>query len=202
MVHETHASWVFLAGEYAYKVKKPITTSFLDYGTLAKREQCCDQEFRLNRRYATDLYLGVVPITSERGTVQVEGSGEIIEFAVKMRRFPEDALLSQRLDSGKIANEEVFQLAATVAEFHEHAAPSGSDQRWGSPSIVLKEATDNFHDLRATFRSSPQDAPGGSASTSFRRGPSRPMSSLSRTWFSAASMASSASVMVTCTWPT
>ena len=159
VLHETHVSWVFLAGEYAYKVKKPITTGFLDYGTLAKREACCHLEVRLNRRYAPDLYLGVVPITSDHGTIQVEGSGDPIEYAVKMLRFPEDALLSQRLETGKIANEEVFQLAATIADFHQQATRSDPEQPWGSPSIILKEALDNFHDLRSAFASHRPDAP-------------------------------------------
>ena len=90
VVHETHVSWVFLAGDYAYKIKKPIETGFLDYGTLSKRKRCCHQEVRLNRRYAPDLYLDVVPITEREGEIRMEGSGETIEFAVKMRRFPDE----------------------------------------------------------------------------------------------------------------
>ncbi len=127
----------------------------LTTGRLAKREACCHLEVRLNRRYAPDLYLGVVPITSDHGTIRVEGSGDPIEYAVKMQRFPEDALLSQRLETGKIANEEVFQLAATVADFHQQATRSDPEQPWGSPSIILKEAIDNFHDLRSAFASQP-----------------------------------------------
>lgn len=152
VLHETHVSWVFLAGDHAYKVKKPLTTSFLDYGTLSKREHFCHQEYRLNRRYAPDLYLGVVAITSEQGHLRVEGRGNPVEFAVKMKRFPEDALLSRRLESGKIANEEVFQLAGAVAGFHREAEPLHGDQPWGSPSLVFQEAIDNFDDFIRAFQ--------------------------------------------------
>ena len=117
-VHETHISWVFLVGDFAYKIKKPITTSFLDYGTLEKRRQFCHEELRLDSRYAKGLYLDVVPITLVDGRPCVEGSGQPIEYAVKMRRFPEDALLSQRLESGTFTSGEVQQLAAAVASFH------------------------------------------------------------------------------------
>ena len=158
VVHETHGSWVFLAGDYAYKVKKPIKTGFLDYGTLSKRKHCCDQEVRLNRRYAPDLYLDVVPITERDGEIRVEGTGEAVEFAVKMRRFPGDALLSDCLKKGKIATEEVLQLAETVASFHEAAASSDSKRRWGDPEVVFREAIDNFTDLRGQFSSSPLES--------------------------------------------
>ncbi len=147
VVRETHVSWVFLVGDVAYKVKKPITTSFLDYGTLADRERYCHEEVRLDRRYANDLYLGVVPITLENGELRVEGAGEAVEFAVKMRRFPDDALLSDRLETGKLSTEEVFQLANAVADFHAQAEKADPHQACGSPDLVLESAEDNFRDL-------------------------------------------------------
>jgi aminoglycoside phosphotransferase family enzyme/predicted kinase len=146
-VHETHISWVFLTDRFAYKVKKPITTSFLDYGTLDKRESCCREEFRLDRRNAEDLYLGVVPITIDDGRISVEGQGEAVEFAVKMHRFPDDALLSDRLERGKLTSEEVFQLAGAVAGFHQQAARVDPRSPWGSPQLVFRTAADNLRDL-------------------------------------------------------
>ncbi len=147
VMHETHVSWVFLAGDFAYKVKKPITTSFLDYGTLARREWFCREELRLDRRYAADLYLDVVPITNDHGGVRVEGAGVPIEFAVKMRRFPDDALLSERLDQGILSVRDVCELAGNVAEFHRDAARATPDDRYGSAGTVLASAMDNFRDL-------------------------------------------------------
>jgi aminoglycoside phosphotransferase family enzyme len=89
---ETHISRVFLAGEYAYKVKKPVALAFLDFSTLEARRFYCEEELRLNRRTAPDLYLAVVPITSGPGGVRVAGDGEPVEYAVEMRRFPQEAL--------------------------------------------------------------------------------------------------------------
>ena len=93
---ETHISDILLAGEYAYKIKKPLDLGFLDFSTLAKRRHFCAEELRLNRRLAPRIYLGVVPITGSPEQPRVAGRGEAIEYAVKMRRFPQSALLSRR----------------------------------------------------------------------------------------------------------
>src|SRR5215471_12230772 len=90
-VRQTHISVVFLAGEFAYKIKKPVTLSFLDFGTLEKRRHFCDEEVHLNRRLAPDVYLGVVPVVRAGDRLGFEGAGEIVEWAVKMRRLPEQA---------------------------------------------------------------------------------------------------------------
>ncbi|MEP1647729.1 hypothetical protein [Rhodopirellula bahusiensis] len=91
IIHQTHISVVFLAGDFAYKIKKPIKTDFLDYSTLDLRQHYCREELRLDSRYAKDLYLDVVPITLRDDQIAVQGDGEVIEYAVKMRRFPEGA---------------------------------------------------------------------------------------------------------------
>ena len=87
VLHETHISWVLLAGNFAYKIKKPIVTDFLDYGSLAKRHHACCEELRLGSRYAAGLYLDVVPITFEDGQIRMDGDARPIEFAVRMQRF-------------------------------------------------------------------------------------------------------------------
>lgn len=115
---------IFLAGEFAYKVKKPVTTDFLDYSTLAKRHHACLEELRLGTRYADDLYLAVVPIADRDGNAVIEGDGPAVEYALKMRRFPSDALLSHRLRDGSIARTDIQGIAASLAEFHQHAPPS------------------------------------------------------------------------------
>ncbi len=120
-VHETHISVVFLAGDFAYKVKKSVKTDFLDYSTLALRKHYCEEEVRLDGRYASDLYMGVVPIGWQDGKLWIGTSANPIEYAVKMRRFPDGALLSERLAAGKLTSYEVRQLAEVVAEFHRNA---------------------------------------------------------------------------------
>ncbi len=121
-VYETHISIVFLAGEFAYKIKKPVITDFLDYSTLEKRRHFCLEEKRLDGRYSSDLYIGVVPIGWDKGRLRIEAESHAIEYAVKMRRFPNGALLSEKLKSGTMTTVQVHQLAETVAIFHQHAA--------------------------------------------------------------------------------
>src|SRR3990170_8797532 len=92
---ETHISWVLLTGAYAYKIKKPVDLGFLDFSTLALRQQACADEVRLNRRLAAEMYLGVVAITGSPGAPRINGQGSAIEYAVKMRQFPPDATLDR-----------------------------------------------------------------------------------------------------------
>ena len=120
-MRETHISWVFLVGDFAFKLKKPVHTPFLDYSTLPKRKHFCEEEYRLDQRYAADLYLGVVPITVTSDGPKVEGRGQPVEYAVKMRRFPDGALLSERMVAGTLTTDEVFALAERIADFHQSA---------------------------------------------------------------------------------
>src|SRR2546421_329993 len=86
---ETHMSWIFLAGQFAYKMKKTIAYDHLDYSTLAARHHCCEEELRLNRRFSADLYLELVPLTADRqGQLSLHGAGRTVEWLIKMRRLP------------------------------------------------------------------------------------------------------------------
>src|SRR5262249_12052024 len=102
VVRQTHISVVFLAGDHAYKIKKPVEMGFLDIRTLEERRHFCDEEVRLNRRLAPSVYLGVVPVTRQDGVLTMEGTGEVVEWAVKMRRLPDEATLQRRLQSGAV----------------------------------------------------------------------------------------------------
>jgi aminoglycoside phosphotransferase family enzyme/predicted kinase len=118
---ETHISWVILTGEYAYKIKKPMRLDFIDTTLLSARKAMCEQEVSLNRRLAADLYLGVVAITRDANGVRIEGTGEIIEYAVKMLEFPESQELCSLLDCGDVDMPEIVDLAERLAEFHRIA---------------------------------------------------------------------------------
>jgi aminoglycoside phosphotransferase family enzyme/predicted kinase len=123
---ETHISWVFLTGRYAYKVKKPIRLPFLDFSTLARRLHFCREELRLNRRLAPELYLGVVPIGGSRSAPRV-GRKPALEYAVKMREFPPDARLDHRLAAGAVPRSAVTQFAARLAKFHSELPALATD---------------------------------------------------------------------------
>jgi len=119
-VAETHISWVFLTGAFAYKVKKPVKFPFLDFSTLERRRRFCEEELRLNRRLAPQLYLGVVPIGGDPPRVGVEPA---LEYAVKMREFPADARLDRRLEAGALAAEPLRAFGARLAAFHAEQPP-------------------------------------------------------------------------------
>jgi aminoglycoside phosphotransferase family enzyme/predicted kinase len=148
VVRQTHISWIFLVGQYAYKIKKPITTEFLDYGTLERRHQLCLEEVRLDSRYAAELYLGVVPITLQDGQIQVEGQGRPIEYAVKMRRFSESLLFSARLESEQIGEDDIHHLAASIADFHQRATVLDVGSRLAKAEHIFQQAIDNIDALQ------------------------------------------------------
>jgi aminoglycoside phosphotransferase family enzyme/predicted kinase len=146
---ETHISWVLLAGDFAYKIKKPVKLPFLDFSTLQKRRFFCEEELRLNRRTAEELYLAVIPISGTPDAPLVGGDGEPIEWAVQMRRFPQEAIFSRLLESGALEPEHMDQLARTAAEFHQRIAVAPAESPWGSWENVRRPVQENFEELLA-----------------------------------------------------
>ena len=118
---ETHISWVLLTEGLAYKLKKPVRLSFVDFSTLALRKHFCEEELRLNRRLAPALYLRVVPICGTVQAPRIDGPGEPIDYAVCMRRFAAGALLSERVLAGSLLPEHLDSLARRLARFHGEA---------------------------------------------------------------------------------
>jgi len=144
---ETHISWVLLAGDYAYKIKKPVSLGFADFSTLAARRFYCEEELRLNARTAPDIYLEVVPVTGTPANPVMGGEGEAIDYAVRMRRFPQEALLDRIAKSGRLDAGVVEAFARSVAVFHAGVARAGGDGAFGSTAAILAEAVDNFAQL-------------------------------------------------------
>ncbi len=144
---ETHISWVILTGEYAYKIKKPVEFGFLDYSTLALRHKFCQEELRLNRRLAPFLYISVVSITDEHGSVGFDGPGPVLEYAVKLRQFDEDCLADRLLGQNCITNDQIDRLALILAEFHGKAERAGPSDAHGNPETILAAAEHNFDTL-------------------------------------------------------
>ncbi len=118
---ETHASHIILTKDFAYKIKKNVSYNFLDYSSLELRRKACAKELRLNRRIAPGLYLAVVPITLENRTIRFCGQGEVIEWAVKMRRFDDDAQLDSLALHHGLSDKVVRDLADVVSDFHKQA---------------------------------------------------------------------------------
>ena len=141
----THASWVFLVGGHAWKVKRPVDLGFLDFRTTEARRVDCEQEVRLNRRLASDVYLGVEPIRwTPAGGHALRGSGEIVEWAVHMRRLPEtasaEALLGRdALDAGMLE-----RVAESLAVFLGHAREA---PEFGTPAALARNLEENFRQV-------------------------------------------------------
>ena len=145
---ETHISFVLLTGTHAYKIKKAVDFGFLDFTTLAARRFFCEEELRLNRRLAPGLYLEVVPITGSVDAPAVGGAGPVLEYAVKMREFAQEALASQALARGELSAAHIDALAARVAAFHQTACVAAVGGPHGNPDEVLCAALQNFVQIR------------------------------------------------------
>ena len=146
---ETHISFVVLTGTFAYKIKKSVDLGFLDFTTLEKRRFFCQEELRLNARFAPQIYLDVVPIGGTREVPRVGDDAQAIEYAVKMLEFPQEALADRVLAQGKLTSRHMDALAALVAEFHSRAACSHEADRYGAPEAILASAAQNFIQIRA-----------------------------------------------------
>lgn len=141
---ETHISSVLLTGRHAYKLKKPVDLGFVDFTTLERRRYFCEQELRLNRRLAPSLYLAVVPITGTIDAPAIGGDGDVIDYAVKMREFPQDALLSRALARNEFTAAHIDALAEEIAGFHARIDVAPAESAYGSPETISEYARQNF----------------------------------------------------------
>ena len=141
---ETHISWVFLAGERVYKVKKPVHLGFLDFRTLRQRSHFCQEEVRLNRRLAPDTYLGVVALKGSRPRIRIGGPGPTVEVAVEMRRLPADRMLEQLVVAGRAEPAQVRAVAATVARFHARAGTGERIDQKGTVETIRRNWDECF----------------------------------------------------------
>jgi uncharacterized protein len=153
---ETHISWVLLTGPYAYKLKKPVNLGFLDFSSLEKRRFFCEEELRLNRRLAPSLYLEVVSIAGSPDSPALHGTGEAIEYAVKMVQFPEEARLDRMLARGELGPSHIDLLARELAEFHGRVAVAGGDKPFGDPDRVYEPVRQNFIQIRPRIEAGDQ----------------------------------------------
>jgi len=141
---ETHISWVVLTGDFAYKIKKPVNFGFLDFSTLEKRRNNCEQELRLNRRLAAEIYLDLVTIKSRPGGLLIEGEGEIVDYAVKMRQFPQSAQMDNRLAHGGVRLVDMDSLAHYIASFHQSIPAASVATVYGDQQHIYQPVEQNF----------------------------------------------------------
>ncbi len=141
---ETHISWVILTGDFAYKIKKPVNFGFLDFSTLEKRHNNCEQELRLNRRLAAEIYLDLVAIKARPGGLSIEGGGEVVEYAVKMRQFPQSAQMDNRLAQDGIRLADMDNIAHYIARFHQSVPVASADMTYGDQQHIYQPVEQNF----------------------------------------------------------
>src|SRR5262245_51280313 len=147
VVLQTHISWVVLTGTYAYKIKKPVNLGFVDFSTLAQRHFFCQEELRLNRRLAPQLYLEVVALYGTPERPQFHGEGAPIEYAVKMAQFAQETLLSHLIDAGQLQVSHIDRLAHEVSAFHARIATADPMSRFGTPEAIYQPVQENFQHL-------------------------------------------------------
>ena len=153
---ETHVSWVVLTGAFAYKIKKPVRFDFVDASSLATRKRLCEEELRLNRRLAGEIYLDVVPITAVAGGgLRVGCRGPAVEYAVRMRQFDRNDELPVLLEHGAIDTVDMANLGARLAEYHESAPAVAAGERAGSYDQVASLLLDNVASLRRVLGEEP-----------------------------------------------
>ncbi len=142
---QTQISFVFLAGDYVYKIKKPVDLGFLDYSTLEKRLTFCIKELELNRRLCPDAYLEVVPVTDDDGRIVMDGKGAVKEYAVKMRRLPQEGMMDVLLTKNKVTLAMLARVAAILAEFHQRAETNAAISAFGNLDTITKNTVEeNF----------------------------------------------------------
>jgi len=140
---QTHISAVFLTRRFVYKVKKAVNFGFLDFTTLEKRQYFCKKELKLNRRLCGDMYLEVVPINIA-DIVKIKGEGETVEYAVKMKRMPQEKIMAKLLEENKVDDKLIDRIAKIIAEFHLKAATSSRISEFGSLATIETNWKENF----------------------------------------------------------
>jgi aminoglycoside phosphotransferase family enzyme len=140
---QTHISFVFLTRNFAYKVKKAVDLGFLDFTTLEKRRFFCEKELELNRRLCEGMYLEVVPI-NRSNMIKIKGEGETVEYAVKMKRMPQEKMLSKLLEENMVDDRLVDRIAKITADFHLKAETNRHISEFGSLAIIETNWKENF----------------------------------------------------------
>lgn len=140
---QTHISFVFLTKNFAYKVKKAVDFGFVDFTTLEKRRFFCEKELQLNKRLCEDLYLDVVPVNKAE-IIKIKGEGQTVEYAVKMRRLPQERIMSRLFERNEVDEKLIDNIAKIIAEFHGKAETDPQISTFGSLAMIETNWKENF----------------------------------------------------------
>lgn len=144
---ETHISWIILTGHYAYKIKKPVNFGFVDFTTLEQRKFFCDEELRLNRRLAENLYIKIIGIYGSHSHPQLLPEGKAIEYAVQMREFPQQWLMSHLASQKLLEAEHIDSMANVIADFHNNTERASVNSGFGNWDSIVNWTHENFHHI-------------------------------------------------------
>ncbi|MCL0065351.1 hypothetical protein M1N79_00455 [Dehalococcoidia bacterium] len=141
---QTQMSFVFLLGDFVYKIKKPVDLGYLDFSTLEKRRFYCGQEVELNSRIVPDIYLGVVEVTHDEGRFSIGGTGEVVEYAVKMRQLPRERCLDRLLSKDQATPGMLVKVAQKLVSFHQASRSDEEISRYGDIETIVQNTEENF----------------------------------------------------------
>lgn len=144
---QTHVSFLFITDKFVYKIKKPVDFGFLNYTTVDRRHFYCNEEVRLNRRLCPDIYLGVVEVHESTSGATFCAEGDVIDYAVKMKRLPEERMLDRLLVDGKVTADDIRKIARTIAEFHNNAERGEAIATYGSIANIRRNCEENFRHM-------------------------------------------------------
>ena len=155
---QTHISYLLLAGDFAYKIKKPVNFGFLDFTTLDKRRHFCEEELRLNRRLCPELYLAVLPITQDGEAIRLNGQGPAIEYCLKMARMPEERMMGAVIGKGELTRALLDGIVELLVPFYQRAEAGAEIAAFGRPEAVAVNVRENF-DQTGSFVGGPALSP-------------------------------------------
>jgi len=148
-VLQTHISYVILTGEYAFKIKKPLDLGFLNFSTLEQRKYYCEQELKLNKRLCPKIYEKVVTLTEKEGEIEIDGTGKVVDYAVKMKEFPQSNIMSSLLDKDKIGFEKIEDLVENLVNFYKSEQSTDEIKKFGKIKTIKQNTDENFEQTEA-----------------------------------------------------
>lgn len=146
---QTHISFIALTGKYAYKIKKPVDFGFLDFSTIDKRKFFCDEEIRLNRRLCPEIYLEVLTITKKNNEIELNGEGTVVDYALKMKEFPQDKIMTSLLKKGEIKEDTIKQICTIMINFYNSQKRSNEIDNYGKAEAIKKNIEENFEQTKS-----------------------------------------------------